>query len=385
MLRIIWLAALAVLVALTAVVAGRTYSSREVAEPARRSGDVAEQRAVPQSRSQTIRVYFVKGEQFAPVERRVAPPGRENVVVRAVEWLLAGPNDAERRRGIETTIPGGTSLGTLGIADGTATLELNAPRSVPSAADVSLRPARAAQIVYTLAALPDIERVRINVNGMKRATFVGRDLHVRGPLDQYDLSRPVRLTQHPARVPVGPAPVDVAGVQLRLAGLSYLPANAVTGAWDYRTKQAVLAFQSWHGLARDGIVGPQTIAALEVAARPGPSGRDDGRRIEVDRAKGVVLLIDGSSVIRTVHASTGAPAYETPAGSYSVFRKETNSWSVPYRVWLPYASYFNGGIAFHASDEVPARPASHGCVRLSAPEAPFVYEFATVGTTVLVY
>ena len=88
---------------------------------------------------------------------------------------------------------------------------------------------------------------------------------------------------------------------------------------------------------------------------------------------------------RRIHASTGAAGYETPTGTYSVFRKETNSWSVPYQVWLPYASYFNGGIAFHASDEVPASPVSHGCVRLSAPEAPFVYEFATVGTSVVVY
>jgi lipoprotein-anchoring transpeptidase ErfK/SrfK len=54
-------------------------------------------------------------------------------------------------------------------------------------------------------------------------------------------------------------------------------------------------------------------------------------------------------------------------------------------VWLPYASYFNGGIAFHGYDEVPAWPVSHGCVRLSAPEAPFVYEFAAIGTPVLVY
>jgi peptidoglycan hydrolase-like protein with peptidoglycan-binding domain len=354
-----------------------------LAAPVRQRGlDV--QQAAPQPRSQTIRVYFVKGERFAPVERRVAPKGRESVAARAVEWLLAGPSDTERRRGTETTIPTGTSLGTLAVADGTATIELNARPSAPSAADVSLRPARAAQIVYTLTALPDVERVLINVNGTKRATFVGSDLLVRGPLDQHDLSRPIRLTQHP-RVPVGPAPVDVAGVQKRLAALSYFPPNAVTGAWDYRTKQAVLAFQSRHGLARDGIVGPQTIAALEVAARPQPRSRDDGRRIEVDRAKGVVLLIDGPDVIRTVHASTGAPAYETPAGSYSVFRKETNSWSVPYQVWLPYASYFNGGIAFHASDEVPTRPVSHGCVRLSAPEAPFVYEFAAVGTPVLVY
>jgi hypothetical protein len=306
------------------------------------------------------------------------------VAARAVTWLLAGPSDGERRRGIETTIPEGTVLDSLSIDGGTATVELDAARAAATAADVSLRPARAAQIVYTLTGLPGVERVRIDVDGTERATFVGSDLLVRGPLDERDLSRPLRLTPRPARVPAGAAPLDVARVQARLAALRFLPPDAATGVWDDRTKQAVIAFQSAHDLARDGIVGPQTIAALEVATPPQPAG-DGGRRIEVHRAKGIVLLIEGRDVIRALHASTGAPGYETPAGTYSVFRKETSSWSVPYQVWLPYAAYFNGGIAFHGSDDVPVWPASHGCVRLPASEAPVVYEFATVGTRVVVH
>jgi lipoprotein-anchoring transpeptidase ErfK/SrfK len=57
---------------------------------------------------------------------------------------------------------------------------------------------------------------------------------------------------------------------------------------------------------------------------------------------------------------------------------------VPYRVWLPYASYFTGGIAFHESPDVPTRPASHGCVRVPAADAPTVYAFATIGMRVVV-
>ena len=294
-------------------------------------------------------------------------------------------SDAERTRGIDTTIPPATRLASLEVESGTATLALNARQAVPTALDISLRPARAAQIVYTLTALPDIERVLIHVNGVKRATFIGADLVLGGAVDQRDISSPVQLPQRPANVPVGPAPVDVRGVQKRLQELSYLPRGAAIGAWDDRTNQAVLAFQGWHGLTRDGIVGPHTTAALESAAAPEPRSSGAGRRIEVHRDAGVVLLIDGATVVRAVHASTGGPGYETPAGSYSVFRKEMNSWSVPYQVWLPYASYFNGGIAFHASNEVPQRPVSHGCVRLPVPEAAFVYDFAAVGTSVVVY
>jgi spore germination protein GerM len=382
----LWLSVPVAAVALAALAGWTHLTAAVAAEPAPRpTPELPAPATPPQRPSQTIRVYFVKGEQFAPVERRVAPDEARAVAARAVESLLAGPSESERRRGIETTIPAGVTLESLRIDAGTVTLELAGVPAAPTAADVSLRPARAAQIVYTLADVPGVERVLINVEGRERATFVGSGLVVRGALDERDLSTPVRLAPRPARLPAGPAPVDVTGVQTRLAALRYLPADAATGAWDHRTNQAVLAFQGWHGLARDGVVGPQTIAALEAATRPAPGSADGGRRIEVHRAKGVVLLIDGGDVLRVVHASTGAPGYETPTGSYSVFRKELRSWSVPYQVWLPYAGYFNGGIAFHASDEVPASSVSHGCVRLPAAEAPFVYEFATVGTPVVVY
>ena len=74
----------------------------------------------------------------------------------------------------------------------------------------------------------------------------------------------------------------------------------------------------------------------------------------------------------------------TPAGSYSVFRKEVRSWSVPFKVWLPWASYFVGGIAFHEYPDVPVAPASHGCVRTPRYDARWLYEFTPIGTPVRV-
>ena len=71
-------------------------------------------------------------------------------------------------------------------------------------------------------------------------------------------------------------------------------------------------------------------------------------------------------------------------GRYSVFRKEANSWSVPYKVWLPWASYFVGGVAFHESPDMPPVAASHGCVRLPRYDAKWVYDHAPNGTAVAV-
>ena len=57
-------------------------------------------------------------------------------------------------------------------------------------------------------------------------------------------------------------------MQTKLASLGYLPTTAITGKYDYRTMQAVLAFQAWSGLARDGVVGPMTQAKLAAAGPP---------------------------------------------------------------------------------------------------------------------
>ncbi len=194
-------------------------------------------------------------------------------------------------------------------------------------------------------------------------------------------------TEHAAAAPRthSPSAGDAQRVQARLVSLRYLPAGAVTGRWDYRTTQAVRAFQGWEGLTPDGVVGPRTLAALASASPPSPRRTAGGRVIEVFRSRGVTLLVDQSRLVRAVHSSSGKPGFQTPAGTYRVFRQELRSWSYPYHVWLPYASYFNGGIAFHSSDDVPSTPASHGCVRIPSPEAAGVYAFATLGTRVVVY
>lgn len=174
-------------------------------------------------------------------------------------------------------------------------------------------------------------------------------------------------------------------VQRQLVVLRYLPASAVTGRWDYRTSEALIAFQAWRGLQRVGKTAPQTLAALATAKPPTPRLRLAGHEIETYRALGVTLLVDNGRVVRAIHSSSGKLGFTTPAGRYRVYAKSTRHWSTQYDVWLPYASFFNRGIAFHAYPDVPVYPASHGCVRIPAPDAAQVYAFATMGTAVVVY
>lgn len=331
----------------------------------------------------TAKVFFVRGQQFV-ARTRIVGPGNQSYA-KAMRALLAGPTSVERRSGIDTTIPRGTKLDSLGVQDGAASIALARRPNKPTPSEVSARPARAAQIVYTLTAFPDVERVLIKMNGRPWASFASSRLTLKDPRGRSDLTKPVKLRTKAAFVPRGPAPADPRGVQERLMTLRYLPAKAVTGTWDNRTLHAVTAFQSWQRLSRDGIVGAQTLVALETASQPKPAKSPSGRHVEVYRARGVTLLLDRGRLVHALHSSSGAKGYETPTGNYAIFRKERNSWSVQYKQWLPHASYFNRGIAFHGYPSVPVWPASHGCVRLPAAEAPRAYNFMRIGTSVSVY
>ena len=170
-------------------------------------------------------------------------------------------------------------------------------------------------------------------------------------------------------------------LQLLLVDLGFLDPGGVTGEADDETAVAVLAFEKWAGLPRDGVLDERVRAMLLWTTRPQPLLRRPGRRVEIDLGRQVAFQIVDDRVERVFHISSGAGG-ATPSGSFRVYRKERMSWSVPFSSWMPWASYFVGGIAFHAYGSVPAYPASHGCIRMMARDAPLMYAFATYGTPV---
>ena len=91
------------------------------------------------------------------------------------------------------------------------------------------------------------------------------------------------------------------------------------------------------------------------------------------------LLHDGKVVFGPVKVATGRASLPTPAGIFHVKYKVRDSWSVPYKAWMPWAVYFYGGDAFH---EDPVTVRSHGCVHLSASNAEYFYNYLQVGNEV---
>jgi L,D-transpeptidase catalytic domain/Putative peptidoglycan binding domain/Sporulation and spore germination len=387
--RQVWVALAVAVVALAAPGCGGGDEPETTAAPEPTAADPAETAAEPNEDAPTetataaaVELYFTSGEQFRRVERRLPAGGSD--VETAAEELIAGPTKGERNQRVaaQTQIPADAEVEAVDVADGTATVRVSreflsgipAEASARTPAQQDELDARLGQVTYTLTQFPRVEEAKVVSGGI--GVEPGRD--------RKDYAKPSRPPDDEPRAR-GAQSAETRSIQRRLARLGYLPKSAVDGVAGYRTQQAVIAFQSWEGLARDGIVGPITRAALADARRPRPRGSGDEKRIEVFRDRGVALVVQNGRTKRAIHVSTGAPGTATPAGTFSVFRKEKMSWSVPFQQWLPLASYFFQGIAFHEYASVPTYPASHGCVRVPEPEARWLYRFADIGRKVVVY
>jgi hypothetical protein len=312
----------------------------------------------------TVDVAFFRNGYLVRVER-VVPDGLAPEVL-ALRELVQGPTRAERREGIRSALRPGVHLQSVRVEDDIWIARFSRSLLAPATAQTMTR--RVAQIGATLAPLGPARYAAIGAEGRLVTT--------------------VRLGVWPSRWRSREGEKGYAyavrGIQTRLWTLGYLDRGSVTGSLDYVTEQALLAFQGWEGLGRTGTVTGATQIALFRASRPEPATHRHGRRVEIHRDRSVLLLVEDNHLRRAIHTSTGA-LWRTPAGSFHVYRKETLSWSVPFRVWMPYASYFVGGIAMHEYSYVPAYPASHGCVRVPAGEANRVFAFVDVGTPVIVF
>jgi lipoprotein-anchoring transpeptidase ErfK/SrfK len=102
-----------------------------------------------------------------------------------------------------------------------------------------------------------------------------------------------------------------------------------------------------------------------------------------------VYAYENGQLVRTVLASTGLPATPTVQGTYRIYiKREAQTMTGPgyYLPDVPYVMYFYQGYGLHGTywHDNFGRPMSHGCVNLPTPEAKWFYEWAEIGTPVVV-
>lgn len=135
------------------------------------------------------------------------------------------------------------------------------------------------------------------------------------------------------------------------------------------------------------------VAAPATAPAPAPTG--NGKAIVVDLSKQWLYAYDGDELVFDAPVSTGRDGFNTPVGRFAIYHKVRSQtmrgcaggecWSVPD---VPNAMYIVGGVALHGTywhnnHGTGVRP-SHGCINLRIEDAQWLYEWADVGTRVII-
>ena len=201
--------------------------------------------------------------------------------------------------------------------------------------------------------------------------------------------------------------VEARCVETRLAQLGYALTGSPNNVFDAASVRGLRSFQYRHGLMADGIAGSVTLQRLGIYSAtplPGtfpslPANSGSGRRVVYSRAQQRIWVVDGNGAVLKSHRVSGR-TYEPYAGTYSVYSRSEYTYSakdpsVRWRYMVRFAYGPEGGrIGFH---EIPNRngvplqtkeqlglPLSGGCVRQSTADAYWLWNWAGIGTKVVV-
>jgi hypothetical protein len=127
--------------------------------PVQTTTQATQSTALPTGRG--LEVWFA--ERGRLIERLRTHSATRQVATAAIEALLAGPDPAEKAKGIRTEIPPETRLNGIAISKGVARIDLSS--DYQAGASSRALQLRLAQVVYTLTQFPTVSAVRLSVDG----------------------------------------------------------------------------------------------------------------------------------------------------------------------------------------------------------------------------
>jgi lipoprotein-anchoring transpeptidase ErfK/SrfK len=122
-----------------------------------------------------------------------------------------------------------------------------------------------------------------------------------------------------------------------------------------------------------------------------------GKYIDINLASQIMTIFEDGTVLDAYVVSSGKKGMETPSGSFKIENKAPRPWSKAYSLFMPnwMAITPSGKFGIHELPEWPGgykegqnhlgTPVSHGCVRLGVGAAKRVYDWAELGTPVVIY
>lgn len=159
------------------------------------------------------------------------------------------------------------------------------------------------------------------------------------------------------------------------------------------TRGVVMAFEADHGLAVDGVIGPQVWGALLAAVANHQTNTSGYTYAVTSKASPETLTVwhNGRVVLHTL-ANTGIAAAPTADGTFPVYErlrdqvmKGTEPDGRHYADPVQYVAYFDGGDAVHYLWRASyGWPQSLGCVELPLRQAATAWSYLAIGTLVTV-
>ncbi len=147
-------------------------------------------------------------------------------------------------------------------------------------------------------------------------------------------------------------------------------------------------------------IGQQELAT--TVPPPGVTFGEDERWILVNTATQRAVAFIGAQPQRVALVTTGAPGWVTPWGEYSIYARVENETMDSTTLGIPrdspdgwyvdnvlFTQHFNGPVTIHYNYWRPESyfgnvASSHGCVGMRYNDAKFFWDFATIGTRVVV-
>lgn len=142
---------------------------------------------------------------------------------------------------------------------------------------------------------------------------------------------------------------------------------------------------------------------VNVDDGPNTNGTTAEKYIEVDISQQRMFTFQHGKLVHMYRVSTGKD-YPTPTGSFTILNKLSLGFSAIYNVWMPYWMGFSYSDTLHAYfgiHELPfyyvgeqkiqrprdfiGVPNTGGCVALDVGDAKAVFQFADIGTPVVIY
>ena len=183
-----------------------------------------------------------------------------------------------------------------------------------------------------------------------------------------------------------------------LGGLGVLPAG---GGPTY----AATPTRNGEAAGQQGAEASLTAAEQRTAEPPAPSGdvpvpaeSGEGRRVVFDQGAQRVWLVNADGSVERTYLVSGSIYDNLQPDSYSVYSRSRHAWGVDdsgtMRFMVRFAHGTSAAIGFHDIPVLDGKkveprsalgtPQSHGCIRQTTPDAKALWDFAPLGTEVVV-